>query len=77
MVSFKEYPIMVSRAAMIARVNSLLKIENMPTVIVTSWIRATIAPMAYLSSRNQNKTREIIRAAIIRIGILTLNRVKR
>jgi len=76
MVSFNEYPMMVSSAAMIARVNSLSRIEKIPTVIVTSWIRATMAPMAYLSSRNQNKTSVTISAAAIRNGMLTPNSVK-
>ena len=34
MVSFNEYPMMVSRAAMIGRVNSLSKTEKIPTVII-------------------------------------------
>ena len=45
---------------MTGSVNSLSNMEKMPTVIVTSWISATMAPMANLSSRNQKRTRLII-----------------
>ena len=76
MVSFNEYPMMVSSAAIIASVNSLSRIEKIPTVMVTSCIKATMAPMAYLSSRNQNNTSETINAAAIKKGMLTLNSVK-
>lgn len=53
MVSFKEYPTMVSRAATIAREISFWVRRNAPMVIVTSWIRAIMAPRAYLNLKYQ------------------------
>jgi hypothetical protein len=76
-VSFNEYPIIVNRAAMMGREKSRSRIEKTPTVIKTSWSKATIAPMAYLSRKNQKSARVTIKATAIKIAILTLNTDKK
>mgnify|MGYP007000355582 CR=1 len=43
-VSFIEYPTIVKTAAIIERLISKDKIENIPMVIITSWNNATIDP---------------------------------
>ena len=70
MVSFREYPTMVRNAATIEREISRSVSAKAPTVIVTSWIRARMAPIAYLSLRNQHRHRVTSRA--IRINQVTL-----
>ena len=49
-VSFKEYPTIVKKAATVLSVISKPVREKIPNVITTSWTRAKIAPKANLNS---------------------------
>ena len=46
---------MVSKAAIMGKEISLLVRAKAPNVMVTSWMRAIIAPRAYFNLRNQHK----------------------